>query len=121
LAELVVVGKIVGMHADVVGLRVLNEAYGFNIAETVDEGLADSMHAVHYTAVAGKDDGESEVAVTDESGVLSYLAAGDRCFGLAGPVWLVKFADGGQRHPLPGQGGREPDETANIPGAETLR
>ena len=48
LAELVVVGKIVGMHADVVGLRVLNEAYGFNIAETVDEGLADPVHAVHH-------------------------------------------------------------------------
>jgi hypothetical protein len=109
------------MYANVVGLRVLEEAYGFDFAETVDERLTNPMHAVHYTAVVGKDDGESEVAVTDESGVLSYLAAGDRCFGLAGPVGLVKFANGGQRHTLPGQGGREPDETANIPGAEALR
>lgn len=77
LAASIVVGKIVRMHADVVGLRILNETYDFNIDKSIDKGLADSVHAVHYTAVTGKDDGESEVAVTDKAGMLSYLAACD--------------------------------------------
>jgi hypothetical protein len=90
----VVVGEVVGMQTDVVGFRVLEEAHGFDVAETFEEGLADSVHAVHDTAVAGKDDGKGEVAVADEAGVLSDLAAGDRLCRIAGPEGLVEFPDG---------------------------
>ena len=118
--SIVVVGKIVGIDAEVVGFRVMEEAHGFDVAETFDEGLADSVHAVHDTAVAGKDDGKGEVAVADEAGVLSDLAAGDRFCRIARPEGLVEFADGGDRHTLSRQGGGELDETVDVPGAEAL-
>jgi hypothetical protein len=117
---LVVVWKIVGIYADVVGFRVLEETHGFDVTETFNEGLADSVHAVHDSAVAGKDDGKGEVAVADEAGVLSDLAAGDRFCRVAGPVGLVEFADGGERHTLSRQGGGDRDETVDVPGAEAL-
>ena len=50
----VIVGKIVGVYTDVVGFRVLEEAYGFDVAETFEEGLADSVHTVYDAAVAGQ-------------------------------------------------------------------
>ena len=82
------------MYADVVGLRVVDEPHGFDVAEAFKECLADSVHAVHDTAVAGEDDGKGNVAVADEAGVIHDLAAGDRFCGVTVPVWLVEFADG---------------------------
>jgi hypothetical protein len=109
------------MQADVVGFGVLAEAHGFDVAETFDEGPADSVHTVHDAAVAGKKDGKGEVAVADEAGVLSDLAAGDRFCGLPRPVGLVEFADGRERHTLSRQGGGDLDETVDVPDAEALR
>ncbi len=85
------------MYADVVGFGVVEEAHGFDVAEAFEEGLADSVHAVHDTAVAEEDDGKGEVAVADEAGVFGDLAAGDRFCRIAIPVGLVDFADGGER------------------------
>lgn len=117
----VVVGKIVGIQADIVRFRVMNEAHGFDLSETVDKGFRYPVHAVHDTAIARKDDGEGEVAITNESGVFSDLPAGDGPGGVAGPVGFVEFANGGQRHKLPWQGRRDLDETVNVPGAKALR
>jgi hypothetical protein len=78
------------------------------------------VHAVHDTAVAGKDDGKGEVAIADEAGVLSDLTAGDGFCGLPGPLGLVEFADGGERHTLSRKGGGDRDETVDVPGAEAL-
>lgn len=116
----VVVWKIVGIDADIVGFRVLEEAHDFDVAETFDERLADSVHAIHDTAVTGENDRKGQVGVADEAGVLSDLTAGDRFCGLAVPVGLVEFADGGERHALSRQGGREFDEAVDVPGAEAL-
>lgn len=41
---------------------VLEETHGFDLAETFDERLADSVHAVTDTAVAVKNHGKREVA-----------------------------------------------------------
>jgi len=111
---------VVGLEADVVGFRVLEEAHGFDVAATFEDGLADAVHTVHDTAVAGKDDGKGEVGVADEAGVLSDLAAGDRFCRVARPVGLVEFADGGERYALSHERGRGLDETVNVPGAEAL-
>ena len=108
------------MQADVVGFRIMVEAYGFDVGETFEQSLADSVHAVHDTAVAGENDRKGEVAVVDELGVFSNLTAGDGFCRIAGPVGLVEFADGGQSHSLQRQVGGEFDETVNVPGAETL-
>lgn len=97
--------KIVWMYADVVGLRIMQEAHGFDVAKTFKEGLANSMHTVHDATVTGKNDGKGEVAVADEAGVLSDLAAGDGFCESAEPEGLVEFADGGERYSLAGQGG----------------
>ena len=78
------------------------------------------MHAVHDTAVAGQDDGKSEVAVADEPGVVGDLATGDRFCCVTIPVGLVEFADGRERYTLSRQGGGELDETVDVPGAESL-
>jgi hypothetical protein len=119
--ELVVVREVVGVYADVVGFGVAEEARGFDVAETFEESLADSVHAVHDTAVAGEDDGKAEVAVADEAGVVRDLAAGDRFCWVAVPVGLVEFADGGERYALSRNGGGDRDETVDVPGAEALR
>jgi hypothetical protein len=105
LAGSVVVGKIVVMQADVVGFRVVEEAHSVDVGEAVDEGFAHPVHAIHDTAVAGKNDRKAEVAVADEAGVLSDLSAGDRLSCVAGPVGFVEFADSGERYTLPWQAG----------------
>ncbi len=43
----VVVGQIVGISTDVIGFRVMDEAHRLYLGETIDEGFADPMHAVH--------------------------------------------------------------------------
>src|SRR5882757_6648607 len=88
--------------------------------EAFEEGLANSVHAVHDTAVAGEDDGKAEVAVADEAGVVRDLAAGDRFCRIAGPVGFVEFGDGGERYALSRQSGGDCDETVDVPGAEAL-
>ena len=98
----------------------MEEAHGFDVSKTFEEGLADSVHTVHDTAVAGKDDRKAEVAVADEAGVVNDLAAGDRFCRIAVPVGLVEFADGGERHTLSRQGGGDRDETVDVPGAKAL-
>jgi hypothetical protein len=118
--ESIVVWKIVGINAYVVGFGVVEEAHGFDVGETFEECLTDSVHTVHDTAVAGKDDGKAEVAVTDEAGVVRDLATGDRLCGIAGPVGFIEFADGGERHALSREGGGDWDETVDVPGAEAL-
>src|SRR5882762_3932874 len=63
----VVVREVVGIYADVVGFGVVEEAHGFDVVEAFKEGLADSVHAVYDTAVAGEDDGKGEVTFADEA------------------------------------------------------
>ena len=47
------------MQAYVVGFRIMVEAYGFDVGETFEQSLADSVHAVHHTAVAGEMTGKA--------------------------------------------------------------
>jgi hypothetical protein len=111
----VVVRKVIGVDADVVRLRVGEEAYGFDIAEPFEKRFADSMHAIHNTAVVGENDGIAEVAVAYETGMLGDLSAGDRLRSVSSPVRLVEFADGGEWNALSRQGGRGLDETVDVP------
>ena len=45
------------MHADIVRLKVINEAHSLNIAEALQESLADAMHTIHDPTVTRKDVG----------------------------------------------------------------
>jgi hypothetical protein len=119
-ASVVVVWEIVWIYSDVVGFRVLEEAHGFDVGEALEERLANAVHAVHDAAIAGENDGKAEVGVADEASVIDDLAAGDRFCGVAVPVGLIEFADGGDWHTLSRQSGGEFDETVNVPGTETL-
>ena len=50
--------------------------------------------------------GKLRSAVADEASVIDDLAAGDRFCGVAVPVGLVEFADGGDWHTLSRQSAR---------------
>ena len=45
------------MHPDIVRLRIVTEAHSLNIAEALQESLADTMHAIHDPTVTRKDVG----------------------------------------------------------------
>lgn len=52
--------------------------------------------------------------------MIGDLAASDRFCGVAVPVRLVEFTDGGEWHTLSLQGAGELDQTVNVPGAEAV-
>jgi len=120
LSSIVIVGEIVWINVDVVRVGIVEKADCVDVVEARQESLADAVHAVHDAAVAGKNDGKAEIAVADEAGVVHDLAAGDRFCGVAVPVRLVEFADGGERDVLSRQCGGLLDETVDVPGPEAL-
>ena len=76
MARLFVVGQIVGMDANVVRCGVVNEADCLNLRAIFEESLANAMHSIHDAAVAGKNDGEGEIAVEHQARMIDDFAAG---------------------------------------------
>jgi hypothetical protein len=75
-SSIVVVGKVIGVDADVVGFRIVKKTNGFDFVETDQQCLADAVHTVHDAAVVRENDGMGEVALIDEAGMVNDFAAG---------------------------------------------
>jgi hypothetical protein len=118
---IIIVGKIVWVDADVVGVGVMEKADCFNVIETCEERLADTVHAIHDAAIAGENDRVGEVTVVDEAGVGDDFAAGELFVALIAPIGLVQLANGGERYAFSGKGTGEIDEAVDVPGTEALR
>jgi hypothetical protein len=58
-----------------VGLRIVNEAHGLDVATTLQERLADAMHSVHHATVTRKNDRKREITLQHQACVVDYLAA----------------------------------------------
>jgi hypothetical protein len=117
---IVVVGKIVGVDVDVVGLWIVDEANGFDVAETFEEGFADTVHAVHDAAVAGENDGMGKVAIIDEAGVNDDVATGELFGAFVAPVGFVELANFGEGYAFSREGAGEFDETVDVPDVEAV-
>jgi hypothetical protein len=65
--------QVFGMNADIVGIGIVHEAHRIDIVATFQEGFADAVHTVHYTAIAGKNDGEGQIAIENQACVPDNL------------------------------------------------
>jgi hypothetical protein len=116
----IVVGQVVGVDADVVGVGIVEEADGFDVVEARQESLADAVHTVHDATVAGENDRIGEGALVDEAGVADNFAASQFFRVVAAPIGFVQFANGGEWHADSWEGAGQIDETTDVPGAEAL-
>jgi hypothetical protein len=99
----------------------LREAHRLNGFHSKIESFANAVHSIHYTAIAGQDDGKAQVTFCNKTGVTGDLAAGDWMLFAAIPEGLVEFANRRKLHLLRNQTSRQLDKALDAPGAESLR
>jgi hypothetical protein len=55
--------------------------------------FADTVHAVHYPTVTGKNDRERQIAIEDQAGMLDDLATGGLVNRLIRPIGFIKLTN----------------------------
>jgi len=68
--------QVIGMDANVIRLGIFDKAHGFHILMAEKKSLADTMHTIHNSAVAGKNNWVVEVTFLHESRVLYNIPTG---------------------------------------------
>ena len=68
------VRQVVGMNADIVGIRIDDEAYRLDIGATLQQSFADTVHTVHYATIARKNEREGQIAIENQACVPNNLA-----------------------------------------------
>jgi hypothetical protein len=63
------------MNANIIGIRIVEEADRLNVDATFQQSFADTVHTVHYATVTGKDDREDEITIENQARVANNFAA----------------------------------------------
>jgi len=87
-----IIRKIVGMHTNKIGIRIVSESNGLDRKPPQQCCLADPVHAIHDVAIRGKNNGKAQVCGLNQSCVLYYRSA---CWRVAKtePKRFVKLSD----------------------------
>jgi hypothetical protein len=74
--RLFIIGQIVRVDSNIIGLGIVNKAHGLNVSETLQESLANAVHPIHYAAVTRKNDGKSGIAIKHQPRMTDNFTAG---------------------------------------------
>jgi hypothetical protein len=75
-AELFIVWQVIRVDSDVIRLRIMKKTNRLDVAAIFQESLADAVHSIHNTPVAGKNDGKCEIALQHQPSMINDVAAG---------------------------------------------
>jgi len=100
---------------------LLGESHGPNGLLPLEERLNDPMHAIHHPAVRRQDDGETEVDIVDQAGMVGNLPDRQWCWIPNIPVRLIEFTNVGQGNLDDGEISCEINQSVDVPSRESLR
>ena len=91
-----IIRKLVRMDTEVIRFRVVGKLNGFNIASVEQGRLADTVHAIHNTAIRRENNRKSQIGGLNQTGVFNNCPTRRR-IAAAEPKRLIEFQDRGQR------------------------
>lgn len=80
-------------------LGILEELDGIDRVPSLQQRLADAVHAVHHAPVARENDGMLQIALLDQTRMIHKLPAGHLLTRRPAPIRLIEFANLSQKHP----------------------
>jgi hypothetical protein len=69
------VRQIVWVDSNVIGLGIVDKAYGGHMIQALQESFADSVHSIHNSAVCGENDRKCKVGFQHKTCMVDDLAA----------------------------------------------